>query len=128
MPSPTSSASLRTTTTFPTTGRARMAEPTPTPTPTPTGAPALADARLLVTGGAGFIGSNFVRLALARWPRARVHVLDALTYAGNRRNLEDVTDPSRLSFQHGDISDRRAVAQAIEGVRHVVVVAAAVLV
>jgi dTDP-glucose 4,6-dehydratase len=96
-----------------------MSEPT-TPPPPPPGAPALADARVLVTGGAGFIGSNFVRLALARWPKARVHVLDALTYAGNRRNLEDVADPSRLTFQHGDIRDPRAVAQAMEGVTHVV--------
>jgi dTDP-glucose 4,6-dehydratase len=83
-------------------------------------ADALANARLLVTGGAGFIGSNFARLALARWPSARVHVLDALTYAGNQRNLEDVVDPSRLSFQHGDIRDPKAVAQAMEGVTHVV--------
>ena len=80
----------------------------------------LAGARLLVTGGAGFIGSNFTRLALARWPGARVHVLDALTYAGNRKNLEDVVDPSRLSFQHGDIRDPKAVAEAMEGATHVI--------
>ena len=79
-----------------------------------------ADARLLVTGGAGFIGSNFVRLALARWPEATVHVLDALTYAGNRKNLEDVGDPARLTFQHGDIRDPKAVAVAMEGATHVV--------
>jgi dTDP-glucose 4,6-dehydratase len=83
-------------------------------------AEALRGARLLVTGGAGFIGSNFVRLALARWPDARVHVLDALTYAGNRRNLEDVADPSRLTFQHGDIRDPAAVTQSMEGSTHVV--------
>jgi dTDP-glucose 4,6-dehydratase len=83
-------------------------------------AEALRGARLLVTGGAGFIGSNFVRLALARWPTAHVHVLDALTYAGNRKNLEDVPDPARLTFQHGDIRDPKAVAQAYEGVTHVV--------
>jgi dTDP-glucose 4,6-dehydratase len=80
----------------------------------------LAGARLLVTGGAGFIGSNFVRLALARWPAAHVHVLDALTYAGNRANLADVPDPARLSFQHGDIREPKAVAEAMEGVTHVV--------
>ena len=77
-------------------------------------------ARLLVTGGAGFIGTNFVRLALERWPGARVHVLDALTYAGNKKNLEGVVDPSRLTFQHGDIRDPKAVAQAMEGATHVV--------
>jgi dTDP-glucose 4,6-dehydratase len=76
-------------------------------------ADALSGARLLVTGGAGFIGSNFARMAIARWPGARVHVLDALTYAGNQRNLEDVADAARLSFQHGDIRDPKAVAQAM---------------
>ncbi|MEP7027107.1 MAG: dTDP-glucose 4,6-dehydratase [Candidatus Eisenbacteria bacterium] len=83
-------------------------------------ADALAGARLLVTGGAGFIGSNFVRMANARWPGAHVHVLDALTYAGNQKNLEDVVDASRLSFQHGDIRDPKAVAEAMEGVTHVI--------
>ncbi len=83
-------------------------------------ADALNGARLLVTGGAGFIGSNFARMALARWPGARVHVLDAMTYAGNMKNLEDMSDPSRLTFQHGDIRDPKAVAQAMEGVTHVV--------
>jgi len=81
---------------------------------------ALRGARILVTGGAGFIGSNFTRMALARWPGARVHVLDALTYAGNQKNLEDMVDPSRLTFQHGDIRDSKAVAEAMEGVTHVV--------
>jgi dTDP-glucose 4,6-dehydratase len=80
----------------------------------------LAGARLLVTGGAGFIGSNFVRLAQARWPTAHVHVLDALTYAGNMKNLEDLPDASRLTFQHGDIRDPKAVAEAMDGVTHVV--------
>jgi len=64
---------------------------------------------LLVTGGAGFIGSNFVRLALAETPH-RVVVLDLLTYAGNLANLEEVAnDPlyaSRYTFARGDIADR----------------------
>ena len=85
-----------------------------------TGATGLAGARILVTGGAGFIGSNFARLALARWPGAHVHVLDALTYAGNRKNLEGVPDPARLTFQHGDIRDPKAVAEAMAGATHVV--------
>ncbi len=83
-------------------------------------ADALAGARILVTGGAGFIGSNFVRLALLRWPGAHVHVLDALTYAGNQKNLEHMVDPLRLSFQHGDIRDPRAVTEAMTGATHVV--------
>jgi dTDP-glucose 4,6-dehydratase len=81
---------------------------------------ALDRARLLVTGGAGFIGSNFAKLALERWPGCRVHVLDALTYAGNQANLEGAVDPSRLTFQHGDIRDPKAVALAMEGATHVV--------
>ena len=86
-------------------------------------------ARILVTGGAGFIGSNFVRLALERWPGALVHVLDALTYAGNKRNLEEIVEGSRrLSFQHGDIRDPEAVARAMEGVSHVVNFAAETMV
>ncbi len=80
----------------------------------------LASARILVTGGAGFIGSNFVRLTLARWPGVHVHVLDALTYAGNQANLVDVVDATRLSFQHGDIRDPKVVATAMEGATHVV--------
>jgi len=55
--------------------------------------------RILVTGGAGFIGSAFVRMANRRWPGAHVHVLDALTYAGNKRNLEDLADASRMTFR-----------------------------
>jgi dTDP-glucose 4,6-dehydratase len=58
---------------------------------------------LLVTGGAGFIGSNFTRYWTERHPDDRVIVLDLLTYAGNRESLVDVE--SRISFEHGDIVD-----------------------
>ncbi|GGA65450.1 dTDP-glucose 4,6-dehydratase [Pseudoclavibacter endophyticus] len=65
--------------------------------------------QLLVTGGAGFIGSNFVRRALEdAYPGlegAEVVVLDALTYSGNRANLDPVADSPRLTFVHGDIRD-----------------------
>jgi dTDP-glucose 4,6-dehydratase len=59
--------------------------------------------RLLVTGGAGFIGSNFVRYALATHPDWRVTTLDKLTYAGRRENLHDVMANSRHVFVHDDI-------------------------
>ena len=60
---------------------------------------------LLVTGGAGFIGCNFVRLVLSETP-ARVIVLDKLTYAGSLENLADVLADPRLTFVQGDIADR----------------------
>ena len=68
----------------------------------------------LITGGAGFIGSNFVRYLLARYPNVRVVVYDKLTYAGNLDNLLDVAADPRYSFIQGDICDAAAVAAAIE--------------
>ncbi|MGW0043963.1 dTDP-glucose 4,6-dehydratase [Rhodococcus sp. NPDC003348] len=59
--------------------------------------------RLLVTGGAGFIGANFVHQTVTEWPDVHVTVLDALTYAGNRASLEPVAD--RITFVHGNITD-----------------------
>ena len=70
--------------------------------------------RLLVTGGAGFIGSNYVRHRLAAQPDDAVVVLDKLTYAGRRENLDGLPD-ERLELVEGDISDREAVASAIDG-------------
>jgi dTDP-glucose 4,6-dehydratase len=61
--------------------------------------------RLLVTGGAGFIGSEFVRMTLRSHPEDSVTVLDKLTYAGNPRNLDTVRDDPRFGFVHGDITD-----------------------
>lgn len=68
---------------------------------------------LFVTGGAGFIGCAFVRLALAEWPSCTISNFDALTYAGNLDNLEGF-DPSRHRFIHGDITDRAAVLAALQ--------------
>ena len=59
--------------------------------------------RILVTGGAGFIGSNFVRHILAEDPAVEVFNLDALTYAGSLENLRDLPAPERYRFIHGDI-------------------------
>jgi len=63
---------------------------------------------MIVTGGAGFIGANFVRRALAE-PGLRVVVLDKLTYAGNRSNLNGAGGDDRLVFMQGDIADRATV-------------------
>lgn len=80
--------------------------------------------RLLVTGGAGFIGSHHVRTVLqggfAGYEPDEVVVLDALTYAGNRANLDPVADDPRLRFVHGDIRDAETVDAAVAGTDHVV--------
>src|SRR5258708_2656617 len=76
--------------------------------------------RLLVTGGAGFIGSEFVRQTLAAYPQDQVTVLDKLTYAGNLANLGPVADDPRFTFVHGDIADREAVERALDGCQAVV--------
>ena len=65
---------------------------------------------MLVTGGAGFIGSNFIRHMLAEHPDTRIVNLDALTYAGNPESLRDVADNPNYTFVKGDICDPGAVA------------------
>ncbi|MDW8270478.1 MAG: GDP-mannose 4,6-dehydratase, partial [Anaerolineae bacterium] len=67
----------------------------------------------LITGGAGFIGSNFVRYLLAHYPDYRVIVYDKLTYAGNLTNLADVSHDPRYAFVRGDICDANLVEQTI---------------
>jgi dTDP-glucose 4,6-dehydratase len=79
--------------------------------------------RVLVTGGAGFIPSNFIRHLLAKTPYDVVS-LDALTYAGNVENLADVMSHERLSFVHGDIRDADLVADVVEQVDVIVNAAA----
>ena len=69
--------------------------------------------RLLVTGGLGFIGSNFVRLVLRERPDLEVVNLDAMTYAGNPANLRDLEDDRRYAFVRGNICDPEAVTSAI---------------
>ena len=65
--------------------------------------------KILVTGGAGFIGSNFIRYILATYRNYRVVCLDKLTYAGNLKNLEDVAKNSRYHFVKGDIADPETI-------------------
>jgi dTDP-glucose 4,6-dehydratase len=76
--------------------------------------------RIVVTGGAGFIGSNFVRYLLRKHDDLEVVNLDKLTYAGNLENLRDVEDDARYSFIKGDICDAVAVRSALEGADAVV--------
>jgi len=68
---------------------------------------------LLVTGGAGFIGSHFIRYALRIEPEIRIINLDALTYAGNLDNVKDAAQSDRYTFVHGDINDRDLVSQVL---------------
>lgn len=75
--------------------------------------------RILVTGGAGFIGSNFVHYVLRERPDWHVTVLDALTYAGNEKNLEGL-DASQFTFIKGDICDEATVNDAVADVDAVV--------
>jgi dTDP-glucose 4,6-dehydratase len=70
---------------------------------------------LLVTGGAGFIGSNFIRYALAEHPDWEITNLDKLTYAGNLENLKDIQDRPRYHFIKGDIADRKLVDALFSG-------------
>lgn len=76
--------------------------------------------KLLVTGGAGFIGSNFVRYWLREHAEDTIVNFDALTYAGNLENLRDVENDARYTFVHGDIGDYDAVRAALQGVDAVV--------
>ena len=69
--------------------------------------------RLLVTGGAGFIGANFVHYWIPRHPHGRVVVLDALTYAGNRASLDAFNGNAHFKFVHGDILDEALVEQIL---------------
>jgi dTDP-glucose 4,6-dehydratase len=76
--------------------------------------------KILVTGGAGFIGSNFVRHILTAHSDDAVVNFDKLTYAGNLENLRDVEKDPRYRFVRGDICDRTQVREAMEGVEAVV--------
>lgn len=68
----------------------------------------------LITGGAGFIGSNFVHYMLAKYPAYKIVVYDKLTYAGRRENLENAEDSPHFAFVQGDICDEKKVAETIQ--------------
>ena len=75
--------------------------------------------KILVTGGAGFIGSNYIRMMFNRYPDIEIINLDKLTYAGNPDNLRDISNPA-YTFIKADICDPDAVSKAMEGVDAVV--------
>jgi dTDP-glucose 4,6-dehydratase len=72
--------------------------------------------KLLVTGGAGFIGSNFIHYWLNKYPQDQIRNLDLLTYAGNLDNLKDIGNNPNYEFIQGDICDRALVEKAVQGV------------
>ncbi|MEE8605695.1 MAG: dTDP-glucose 4,6-dehydratase [Candidatus Aminicenantaceae bacterium] len=82
------------------------------------------DKVLLVTGGAGFIGSNFIHYMLNNYPDCKIVNLDKLTYAGNLDNLKDVENDQRYEFIHGDIRDKELVQKIYKKVHGVVHLAA----
>ncbi len=75
---------------------------------------------LLVTGGSGFIGSNFIRHMLEKYPGYRIINFDKLTYAGNPDNLKDIENNPNYSFVRGDICDMEVVNEVMQHVDHVV--------
>ena len=76
--------------------------------------------RLLVTGGAGFIGSNYIRYILEKYPEDEIINLDVLTYAGNLNNLKDLENNSQYKFVKGDITNKKIVNEVMQGVDLVV--------
>ena len=70
--------------------------------------------KILITGGCGFIGSNFIRGMLKKYPAYKIVNLDKLTYCGNPDNLRDIEKDKRYSFVKGDICDKKAVESAIK--------------
>jgi len=76
--------------------------------------------KILVTGGAGFIGSNFIHFILKAHPEYQIVNFDKLTYAGNLENLSDIEKDKRYAFIKGDICDPKAVEKAVNGVDAVV--------
>ena len=71
--------------------------------------------RILITGGAGFIGSNFILFMMEKYPDYKIVNLDKLTYAGNLENLKSIENNPNYTFIHGDICDREIVKKAMSG-------------
>ena len=84
----------------------------------------LEEKTMLVTGGAGFIGSNFIHYILKKYSSIKIINLDKLTYAGNLDNLQDIEDDPRYEFIHGDIRDKKLVEETFSRADMVVHMAA----
>lgn len=76
--------------------------------------------KILVTGGAGFIGSNFILYMFEQYPEIEIINLDLLTYAGNLENLKEIENNPNYKFIRGDIADPKVVDQTVAGVDYIV--------
>ncbi|MBO8206821.1 dTDP-glucose 4,6-dehydratase [Prochlorococcus marinus XMU1406] len=72
------------------------------------------DISLLITGGAGFIGSNFVKYLSNNFPEDKIVVIDKLTYAGHKKNIKELIDNNKISFFKGDISNTKLITKILE--------------
>lgn len=78
--------------------------------------------KILITGGAGFIGSNFVHYACKKYPHDEIVVLDKLTYAGNKENIKDLIENKQIKFIKGDIADKKNISALFKKERFTLVV------